>query len=98
MRARLLGWAGVQLAAGDSHLVIDPLQDAAAVFAAAGDLSNDVPLPPVLPADPPGQAVAGLLTHLHRDHADAAALAGALAPGAPVLLPEPAGGSATADA
>jgi L-ascorbate metabolism protein UlaG (beta-lactamase superfamily) len=35
--------------------------------------------------------VAGLLTHLHRDHADAAALAAALAPGAPVYEP-PAGG------
>ena len=31
------------------------------------------------------------MTHLHRDHADAEALAAALAPGAPVLEP-PAGG------
>ena len=34
--------------------------------------------------------MAGLVTHLHRDHADASALAAALAPGAPVLEP-PAG-------
>jgi L-ascorbate metabolism protein UlaG (beta-lactamase superfamily) len=39
----------------------------------------------------PGSAVAALVTHLHRDHADAAALAAALANGGPVLEP-PAGG------
>src|SRR5207253_401113 len=38
-----------------------------------------------------GRAVAGLVTHLHRDHADAGALAAALVSGAPVLEP-PAGG------
>jgi L-ascorbate metabolism protein UlaG (beta-lactamase superfamily) len=36
--------------------------------------------------------VAGLVTHLHRDHADAAALAAALAPDAPVLEPPSWGG------
>jgi L-ascorbate metabolism protein UlaG (beta-lactamase superfamily) len=47
---------------------------------------------PALVAPEPGAAAAGLLTHLHRDHADAAALAAALAPGAPVFGPEPFGG------
>jgi L-ascorbate metabolism protein UlaG (beta-lactamase superfamily) len=39
--------------------------------------------------------VAGLVTHLHRDHADAGALAAALAPGAPLLEPPAGGGDAT---
>ena len=37
-------------------------------------------------------AAAGLVTHLHRDHADAGALAAGLAPGAPVLEPAAGGG------
>jgi L-ascorbate metabolism protein UlaG (beta-lactamase superfamily) len=92
MEARLLGWAGVQLRDGASSLVVDPLEDAGAVWAAAGELARRVPLPPVVPAEPAGSAAAGLVTHLHRDHADAAALQAALAPGAPVLVPEPYGG------
>ena len=90
MEARILGWAGVELR-GTTTVVIDPLADAGAVWAAAGDLARGVPLPPVVPPEP-GAAAAGLLTHLHRDHADAAALAAALAPGAPVFGPEPFGG------
>lgn len=92
MEFRLLGWAGVQLRSGTSTLVIDPLQDAAAVWARAGEAAREVPLPPVVPADPPGQAAVGLVTHLHRDHADAGALGAALAPGARILGPEPYGG------
>jgi L-ascorbate metabolism protein UlaG (beta-lactamase superfamily) len=37
-------------------------------------------------------ALAGMVTHLHRDHADAAALEAALAPGAPVYEPRWPGG------
>jgi L-ascorbate metabolism protein UlaG (beta-lactamase superfamily) len=48
MQARLLGWAGVQLRTAGSTLVIDPLQDAGAIWAPAGDLARDVPLPPVV--------------------------------------------------
>jgi L-ascorbate metabolism protein UlaG (beta-lactamase superfamily) len=90
MELRWLGWAGVELTSGDSTLVIDPLEDPAAVFAWSGpDATRNVPeiVPPRT-----GTAVAGLLTHLHRDHADAAALAGALAPGAHVFEPEAGGG------
>jgi L-ascorbate metabolism protein UlaG (beta-lactamase superfamily) len=89
MRLTWLGWAGVELEAGGATVVIDPLQDAGAVFAALGDRAASTPLPHVVAPDA-GRAVAGLVTHLHRDHADAAALAAALAPGAPVLEP-PAG-------
>ncbi|MGW3467637.1 hypothetical protein ACWDKQ_04030 [Saccharopolyspora sp. NPDC000995] len=40
-------------------------------------------------AAPSGTVTAALVTHLHRDHTDAAALAAALTPGAPVLRPAP---------
>src|SRR4051794_29747690 len=90
MEITWLGWAGVELASGDATLVIDPLADAAAVFAPLGPDAT-VAVPEVIPARP-GSAVAGLVTHLHRDHADAAALAAALRPGAPVLEPAPGGG------
>jgi L-ascorbate metabolism protein UlaG (beta-lactamase superfamily) len=90
MRVTWLGWAGVELEADGPTVVIDPLEDAAAVFAPLGDAAAGIPLPQIV-APSPGCAVAGLVTHLHRDHADAAALAGALLPGAPVLEP-PAGG------
>lgn len=91
MRLTWLGWAGVELEADDgSTVVIDPLQDAPAVFAPLGDRSAGTPAPAVVAAAP-GRAVAGLVTHLHLDHADAAALDAALAAGAPVFEP-PAGG------
>ena len=86
MRLRWLGWAGVELEAGDATVVLDPLADAASVFAPLGERAAATPLPHVV-APGAGRAVAGLVTHLHRDHADAAALAAALAPGASVLGP-----------
>ncbi len=89
MRLTYLGWAGAELATGDATVVIDPLADAAAVFAALGEPAVGMPLPPIV-APTAGRAVAGLLTHLHRDHTDAAALAAALAPGAGTFEP-PAG-------
>lgn len=89
---RLLGWAGAEIRDGASTLVIDPLGDPAAVYAWAGDRAADVPLPQVVEPSA-GTAAAGLLTHLHRDHADARALAPALAPRAPVLEPGPGGGN-----
>jgi L-ascorbate metabolism protein UlaG (beta-lactamase superfamily) len=93
MRLTWLGWAGAELEAGDATVVVDPLEDAGAVFAPLGERAAGTPLPPVVPASP-GKAVAGLVTHLHRDHADAKALAAALAPGAPVLEPPAGGGDA----
>jgi L-ascorbate metabolism protein UlaG (beta-lactamase superfamily) len=74
--------------ADGATVVVDPLEDAGAVFAPLGDRAAGTPLPHVVPARP-GAAVAGLVTHLHRDHADATALTAALAPGAPVLEPPP---------
>lgn len=93
MRLTWLGWAGAELEAEGASVVIDPLHDAAAVFAGFGRRSAGTPLPRVV-APHAGAAVAGLVTHLHRDHADAGALAGALRPGAPVLEPPDTGGDA----
>ena len=80
MRVRWLGWAGVELDHEGQTVVIDPLADPAATFAGLGDAAREVELPPVVPATA-GRAVAGLASHLHRDHTDAGALAAALTPG-----------------
>lgn len=87
MELTLLGWAGVELRHGDATIVIDPIRDTMAVFEQAAHAGMDVAAPAVVPAAP-GAAVAGLLTHRHRDHADAGALQHALRSGAPVLEPE----------
>lgn len=92
MKVRWLGWAGVEIESDGASVVIDPLEDAAATFAPLGERAAGARLPSVRPPARAGEAVAGLLTHLHRDHADARALAGALAPGAPVLEPSGFGG------
>src|SRR3954452_5046318 len=86
MEIRWLGWAGVELEHDGATLVIDPLADPAGTSAALGDGAREVELPPVEPASP-GKAVAGLVSHLHRDHTDAGALAAALANGGPVHHP-----------
>jgi len=93
MRLTWLGWAGAELEASGASVVIDPLDDAGAVFAGFGRRAAGTPLPRVVPPRA-GAAVAGLVTHLHRDHADAGALAAALSPGAPILEPPDGGGDA----
>ncbi len=90
MRIRWLGWAGVEIEAQGERVVVDPLQDAAAVFAWLGKPARAIALPDVVPAQP--GAIAGLITHLHRDHADAAALVTALRAGASVYEPVDYGG------
>jgi L-ascorbate metabolism protein UlaG (beta-lactamase superfamily) len=86
VQIRYLGWAGVEISAQGEHVVVDPLQDAAAVFAWLGSRAAAITIPEVVPSEP--GAIAGLLTHLHRDHADAGALTAALADDA--LIYEPA--------
>jgi L-ascorbate metabolism protein UlaG (beta-lactamase superfamily) len=93
MRLTWLGWAGAELEADRATVVVDPLDDAGAVFAGLGERAAGTPLPQVV-APGAGRAVAGLVTHLHRDHADARALAAALTPGATVLEPPAGGGDA----
>ena len=87
MKVRWLGWAGVEVEAEGATVVIDPLSDPAATFAALGERAKAVEIPAVVSPESRGGAVAGLVTHLHRDHTDAAALAEALAPDASVYEP-----------
>jgi L-ascorbate metabolism protein UlaG (beta-lactamase superfamily) len=91
VRIRWLGWAGVELEADGARVVVDPLEDASAAFAALGERAAGMRLPEVIAAEP--GAVAGLVTHLHRDHADAGALRRALDDGACVHEPQGYGGT-----
>jgi L-ascorbate metabolism protein UlaG (beta-lactamase superfamily) len=91
MELRRLGWAGVEIESAGDCVVVDLIGDAGGVVEALGDRAAEVPLPELVPAKV-ARSVVGLVTHLHRDHTDAGALARALAPGAPVLRPEPGGG------
>jgi L-ascorbate metabolism protein UlaG (beta-lactamase superfamily) len=93
MMIRWLGWAGVEIESDGAALVIDPLAEPGATFAALGDGARRAQLPEVVVAAADGDAVAGLVSHLHRDHADAGALAAALAPDAQVHEPVWPGGS-----
>ena len=85
MKVRWLGWAGVEVQEDGQRVVVDPLEDARAVFRWIGEDAAQMAAPAVV-APAPG-ALAGLVTHLHRDHADAAALATALSADAPVFEP-----------
>jgi L-ascorbate metabolism protein UlaG (beta-lactamase superfamily) len=91
MRVRWLGWAGVEIEEQGERIVIDPLEDAAAVFGWMGERAAAIARPDVISAS--AGALAGLVTHLHRDHADAAALTAALSTDAPVYEPQGYGGS-----
>jgi L-ascorbate metabolism protein UlaG (beta-lactamase superfamily) len=93
MRVRWLGWAAVEIEERGESVVVDPLEDAAAVFAWLGETAAAMPRPEVIA--PRAGALAGLVTHLHRDHADAAALAAALSTDASVYEPRDYGGSRT---
>jgi|SRR5215218_3308692 len=86
MEVRRLAWAGLEVSVGDWNLVVDLVEDFSRLHGGATP-EGQVPPPPE-----PGSIHAGLLTHLHRDHADPDALARALRSGAPVLRPERASG------
>jgi L-ascorbate metabolism protein UlaG (beta-lactamase superfamily) len=94
VKVRWLGWAGVEIEAEGASVVIDPLEDPGATFAALGDGARDVQLPAVVVPEARATAVGGMVSHLHRDHADAGALSGALASGATVHEPAWPGGEA----
>lgn len=97
MQIRWLGWSGVELEAGGERLLIDPLADPSGTFAPLGEAAAAVELPEVVAVNGGGCAGA-LLTHLHRDHADAGALSAALAPGAAAHHPSGETSPATAQA
>ncbi|MEA2142300.1 MAG: hypothetical protein QOI64_730 [Solirubrobacteraceae bacterium] len=86
MKTRRLGWAGIEIESASGHTaVIDLVEDLGSLKQFVGD-----PHEP-LPAARPG-AVLALLTHLHDDHADAAAIERALAPDGVVARPADATG------
>jgi L-ascorbate metabolism protein UlaG (beta-lactamase superfamily) len=83
MRLRRLGWAGIELEAGGASLVIDHLVDPGIFSAFLGEPRDELIEPE------PWRAVAALLTHLHRDHADVPAIERALGGDGTVLRPAP---------
>jgi L-ascorbate metabolism protein UlaG (beta-lactamase superfamily) len=95
MKVKWLGWAGIEVESDGAAVVIDPLLDSGAMLAWLGDRAREVELPAVVAPASRGDAVAGLVTHLHRDHTDAGALAEALADDASVHEPAWPGGSET---
>ena len=94
MKVRWLGWAGLEVEVDGAAVVIDPLADPGATFAPLGEeAAGRVKLPPVVAPHASGTALAGAVSHLHRDHADAGALAAALRPDACVHEPGWPGGT-----
>ena len=93
MKVRWLGWAGVEIEADGAAVVIDPLADPGATFTALGAEAKQADLPAVVAPEAHGTAAAGLVSHLHRDHTDAGALAEALADDATAHEPTWPGGS-----
>jgi len=89
MEVRRLAWAGLEVRAGGKTAVIDLVEDFAHLHG-SGSLPprEEIPSPPA-----PRSIDLALLTHMHSDHADVAALERALGEGAPVLRPQPATGS-----
>ncbi|SDG49278.1 L-ascorbate metabolism protein UlaG, beta-lactamase superfamily [Lentzea fradiae] len=81
MRTRRLGWAGLEVEAAGKRLVIDYVRDMTPLFHGW--------LPGIGLTAPSGKVDAALVTHLHRDHIDPAALVDVLPPGVPLLRPAP---------
>ncbi|MEO7197497.1 MAG: MBL fold metallo-hydrolase [Solirubrobacterales bacterium] len=82
MRVRRLGWAGIELEAEGESIVIDHLLDPGLLSAFLADDRDEF----IAPAA--ASASAALVTHLHRDHTDVAAIERALGPKGIVLRPE----------
>jgi L-ascorbate metabolism protein UlaG (beta-lactamase superfamily) len=87
IEVRRLGWAGVELRVGDECLVIDLLEDPSVLEPFVGEPRTPLPGPSA-----PGEAAGALVTHLHSDHTDPAALARALRSDGRVLRPEESSG------
>jgi L-ascorbate metabolism protein UlaG (beta-lactamase superfamily) len=81
VKVRRLGWAGLEVEQDEQSLVVDLLVDPGVFAQFYGDPRDELIEPQ------PGRARAALLTHLHRDHADVAAIERALRPGGSVLRP-----------
>ena len=82
MKITRLGWAGLELEAAGQLAVIDLLQDAAPMAQFMGEPQTALPAP-----SRSGAAALALVTHLHQDHTDPAAIGAALAPDGVLLRP-----------
>lgn len=80
MRLRRLGWAGIELSARGSTLIVDFVRD----FALLSATQPQVPY-----AEPARPVAAALVTHLHKDHTDVTAIQSAVGATGLVLRPEP---------
>ena len=80
MEIRRLGWAGLELTAQGSHLVVDYIREFPLLTATQPHTAFVSPTHP---------ALAALVTHLHEDHTDVVAIESAVGPGGLVLRPEP---------
>ena len=88
MDIRRLGFAGIEITSSSgASLVIDLLEDLGSMTQFVGP-----PLEPLPPPRASGSVGLALVTHLHRDHTDPAALAAALSPDGRVLRPATAAG------
>lgn len=87
MRVRRLGWAGLEVEAQGETVVVDLLQDVSPLAQWIGPARA-----PLLAPEAAGRVRAAMVTHLHSDHTDAGAIAGALAPDGVLLRPAPATG------
>jgi L-ascorbate metabolism protein UlaG (beta-lactamase superfamily) len=86
MKIRRLGWAGIEVSAQGESLVVDYVRDPAL-------LKSSLPEGALTVQDPPTNVLAALVTHLHPDHSDGAAITAALSPVGVVLRPTPFVGS-----
>jgi L-ascorbate metabolism protein UlaG (beta-lactamase superfamily) len=87
MQVRRLGWAGLEVVSGEDRLLVD-------LAVQTEPLRSALPADALIEPTRPHTAIAALVTHLHSDHADPAAIGQALAPGGIVLRPAPFEGSA----
>jgi L-ascorbate metabolism protein UlaG (beta-lactamase superfamily) len=83
MRVRRLTWAGIEIKAPSTAVVIDLLADVPALSKWAGEPREEL----LQASAAPGTLAAAAVTHLHSDHFDVEALLRALAPEAPLLCP-----------
>ena len=82
VEVRRLAWAGLEVKAAGQTAVVDLVEEFSRLH------GGNSPAEAIPPSPKPAAAVAGLLTHLHSDHADVDALGRALAATAVVLRPE----------
>lgn len=79
MNIQRLPWAGIRISSGDRTIVIDPVSRIPEKFGASRE--------PMYPLSYFGKADAVLVTHLHDDHFDPAAIAATYGASVPVFVP-----------